>query len=87
MDPIQELAITKWDNVYHLFNMKVEEASPEYSRVSMPIEPKACNGMGFVHGGVLFALGDIAFGAAGHADKIKAVPMSVMAKRYADGEI
>ena len=30
----------------------------------MPIEPKACNGMGFVHGGVLFALGDIAFGAA-----------------------
>ena len=29
----------------------------------------------------------IAFGAAGHADKIKVVPMSVMAKRYADGEI
>ena len=29
----------------------------------------------------------IAFGAAGHADKIKVIPMSVMAKRYADGEI
>lgn len=29
----------------------------------------------------------IAFGAAGHADKIKVVPMSVMAKRYAAGEI
>ena len=29
----------------------------------------------------------IAFGAAGQADKIKAIPMSVMAKRYADGEI
>ena len=29
----------------------------------------------------------IAFGAAGHADKIKAVPMSVMAKSYAHGEI
>ena len=28
----------------------------------------------------------VAFGAAGHADKIKAIPMSVMAKRYADGE-
>ena len=64
MNPIQEQAITKWDNVYHLFNMKVEEASPEYSRVNMPIEPRACNGMGFVHGGVLFALGYIAFGAA-----------------------
>ncbi len=29
----------------------------------------------------------IAFGAAGHADKIKAIPLSVMAKRYADKEI
>ena len=29
----------------------------------------------------------IAFGAAGQADKIKAIPMSAMAKRYADGEI
>ncbi len=29
----------------------------------------------------------IAFGAAGHADKIKPVPMSEMAKRYAAGEI
>ena len=29
----------------------------------------------------------IAFGAAGHADKIKVIPMSVMAKRYADGEL
>ena len=29
----------------------------------------------------------VEFGAAGHADQIKAIPMSVMAKRYADGEI
>ena len=29
----------------------------------------------------------ISFGAAGQADKIKVVPMSVMAKRYANGEI
>ena len=29
----------------------------------------------------------IAFGAAGHADQIKAIPMSVMAKRYAAGEL
>jgi fructose-bisphosphate aldolase class II len=27
------------------------------------------------------------FGAAGHADKIKPLPMSVMAKRYAAGEL
>ena len=29
----------------------------------------------------------VAFGAAGHADKIKVIPMSSMAKRYADGEL
>ena len=29
----------------------------------------------------------IAFGAAGHADQIKAIPMSEMAKRYASGEL
>ena len=29
----------------------------------------------------------IAFGAAGHADQIKPIPMSVMAKRYAAGEL
>ena len=29
----------------------------------------------------------IAFGAAGHADKIKVIPMSEMAKRYASGEL
>ena len=29
----------------------------------------------------------IAFGAAGHADKIKVIPMSEMAKRYAAGEL
>ena len=28
-----------------------------------------------------------AFGAAGHADKIKVIPMSEMAKRYASGEL
>ena len=29
----------------------------------------------------------IAFGAAGNADKIKVIPMSEMAKRYASGEL
>ena len=29
----------------------------------------------------------VAFGAAGNADKIKPVPLSAMAKRYAAGEI
>ena len=28
-----------------------------------------------------------AFGTAGHADKIKAIPMADMAKRYADGSL
>ena len=61
---MEESAISKWDNVYRLFQMKIEEASTEYSRVTMPVTDMTCNGMGFVHGGILFSLGDIAFGAA-----------------------
>ena len=29
----------------------------------------------------------VAFGAAGHADKIKVIPMSEMAKKYAAGQL
>ena len=59
-----ETALEKGDRIYNLFNMKVEEVSAQHSRISMPITDITCNGMGFVHGGVLFSLADIAFGAA-----------------------
>ncbi len=61
---MEESAIQKGDNVFRLFQMNIEEASKNYARVSMPITEITRNGMGFVHGGVLFSLADITFGAA-----------------------
>ncbi|MDO5537336.1 MAG: PaaI family thioesterase [Desulfovibrionaceae bacterium] len=61
---MEETAIEKGDQVYKLFQMKIEEASQGYSRVTMPVTDITTNGMGFVHGGVLYSLADIAFGAA-----------------------
>ena len=40
-NPLAEL-----DNMYKLLDMHVEEARPEYSRVTMPITQKVKNGMG-----------------------------------------
>ncbi len=72
------LAILRGDNVFRLFNMNIEEATPEYSRVTMPVQPeKCCNGMGLVHGGVLFSMADVAFGAAAnHGEKTGTVTLS-----------
>lgn len=61
---MEEQAIARGDRIYRLFDMKIEEASQEYSRVTMPLTEKTLNGMGFAHGGVIFSLADIAFGAA-----------------------
>ena len=44
--------------------MTIEEATREYARVSMPITENNKNGMGLAHGGAIFALADVAFGAA-----------------------
>ncbi len=49
--------------------MKIEEATPEYARVTMPLLEQHKNGMGVAHGGAIFALADVAFGAASNADR------------------
>ncbi len=72
-----ETAIEKGDRVFHLFQMKIEEVRQGYARVSMPILDIMRNGMGFVHGGVLFSLADIAFGAAcNYGEKTGTVTLS-----------
>ncbi len=82
----KESAIEDGDRVYSLFNMKIEEASPQHSRVSMPITDITCNGMGFVHGGVLFSLADIAFGAASNfGEKTGTVTLSTSMQFLAPG--
>ena len=52
-----------------LMQMKIEEATPEYARVTMPLLEQHKNGMGVAHGGAIFALADVAFGAASNADR------------------
>ncbi len=61
---MEQHLIEKEDRLFSLFNMKLEEASPEGSCVSMPVTDTMLNGVGIVHGGVLFTLADIAFSAA-----------------------
>ena len=57
-------AILNHDQVYRIFGMTIEEATPEHSRVVMPSGPNVTNGMGMAHGGAVYSLADIAFGAA-----------------------
>ena len=61
--------VVKHDKLARLLGMKIESASPEYARVRMPIEAHHRNGLGAVHGGSIFSLADVAFGAAANADR------------------
>ncbi len=45
----------------------VEEATPEYSRVSMPLGENQRNGVNLAHGGAIFTLADLAFAALANA--------------------
>lgn len=61
--------VEKHDKMVRTMNMKVEVATPQYAKVSMPLTDNHKNGMGFAHGGAIFALADVAFGAASNADR------------------
>lgn len=66
---LEENYVVKHDKLVPLLGMKIESASPEFARVSMPIVEHHRNGMGAVHGGAIFALADVAFGAAANAER------------------
>ena len=55
----------------------VELIEPGHSRVSLTVTEEMANFHGTTHGGVLFALSDIAFGAAGNARGQTAVALNV----------
>jgi|YelNatPaOPRAMG01_1025707.scaffolds.fasta_scaffold11959_7 acyl-CoA thioesterase len=56
---------------------RVVEIRPGYARVSMELGPQHLNFMGMVHGGVIFGLADVAFGAAANSFGLKAMALSV----------
>lgn len=56
---------------------EVEIVKPGHSRVSLTITDKMVNFHGNTHGGVIFALGDMAFAAASNSHGQKAVALNV----------
>ena len=61
--------VARHDRLVRHLQMEVEVATPEFSRVTMPISEHHKNGMGVAHGGAIFALADVAFGAAANAGR------------------
>ena len=59
--------VARHDKLVRHLGIVVEEASPEYARVRMPLGECHLNGMGNAHGGAIFALADVAFGAASNS--------------------
>lgn len=64
-----ETFMTKRDGVLRLFKMSIVEARRDFARVTMPLEDEFRNGMGVAHGGSIFSLADIAFGAAANCGR------------------
>ncbi|WP_287153013.1 PaaI family thioesterase, partial [Candidatus Solincola tengchongensis] len=56
---------------------KVVELRPGYAKVVMELGPQHLNFMGMVHGGVIFGLADVAFGAAANSFGSRAMALSV----------
>ena len=56
--------VAKHDKLMRHLQMSIESASRGYAKVSMPLTENHKNGMGVAHGGAIFALADVAFGAA-----------------------
>lgn len=65
--------VAKHDKLMRLLQMRIESATPEHAVVTMPLTPDHRNGHGFAHGGAIFSLADVAFGAAANAGKLTGV--------------
>lgn len=50
---------------------------PGWARVAMKLEENHLNFMGMIHGGVIFSLADVAFGAAANSFGTRAMALSV----------
>lgn len=59
--------VAKHDKLMRHLQMTIESASRDYAKVSMPLTENHKNGMGVAHGGAIFSLADVAFGAAANA--------------------
>ncbi|GFH63082.1 MAG: thioesterase superfamily protein [Candidatus Desulfovibrio kirbyi] len=65
--------VAKHDKLVRHLGMSVDTVRQGYAKVSMPLSDNVKNGMGLAHGGAIFSLADVAFGAAANADTETAV--------------
>ncbi len=56
--------LARQDKLIRHLGIVIEEACPNYARARMPLEKYLLNGMDNAHGGAVFTLADVAFGAA-----------------------
>jgi acyl-CoA thioesterase len=56
---------------------EVVDIAPGWAKVRLKLEPEHLNFMGMVHGGVIFSLADVAFGAAANSFGTRAMALSV----------
>jgi acyl-CoA thioesterase len=61
----------------HALGIQFLELRRGYCRVSLPLQPHMVNFQGYPHGGVIFTLADVAFGAACNSHGADAVALSV----------
>ncbi len=64
------------DAFAELCGVEIVEVGPGRARVSLEVEPRHLNGLGMVHGGVLFTLADMALAAAAHSRGKSAVAVN-----------
>lgn len=65
------------DAFARLLGAEVKIVAPGHSRVSLTVTDRMTNFHGMTHGGVIFALGDMAFAAAGNSRGQVAVALNV----------
>lgn len=65
--------VVRADRLLRHLQIEVEECSPSYARVRMPLTEHHLNGWGAAHGGAISTLVDAAFGAAANDSRDTAV--------------
>jgi len=69
------------------WEIAIEEARVGYARLSMPIRPHMTNGLGSIHGGMIFALADTAFAYACNSRNVATVAQSASILFLSPGQV
>lgn len=75
--PPRAREIIESDSYARHLGARLVEIRPGYARVAMELGPQHLNFMGMIHGGVIFGLADVAFGAAANSFGTRAMALSV----------